>query len=100
MIAPVFSGVAETGAARHATVLATWNDLKFEFLRETDFGSVITVKRNVLEDGKEITLELAVVAGFFFVFGEGGGGGSIGKGAVFHGAEEKREVECRRAVQN
>src|SRR5260370_3603780 len=43
-------------------MLLTGNDLQLQFLRETDFGSVIAVESHVLEDGKEIALHLGVAA--------------------------------------
>src|SRR6266404_1653638 len=97
MFAPLFfSGVAETGAARNATVLGTGNNLKFEFLCETNFGSVITVKGDVLEDGKEIAFELPVVV-FLFVVATGRTDGRFERGGFIQGAE-KRELLRRRSV--
>src|SRR6267143_4892143 len=97
MFAPLFSGVAETGAARNATVLGAGNNLKFEFLGETNFGSVITVKGDVFEDGKEIAFEL-LVAVFLFVVATRRAGGRFERGGFIQGAE-KRELLRRRGVR-
>src|SRR5882724_9419181 len=96
MFSPFFSGVAEAGAARNATMLGTGNNLKFEFLREADFGSVITVKGDVLEDGKEIAFEL-LVAVFLFVVAARRASGRLEGGGFIQGTE-KRELLRRRGV--
>ena len=41
-------------------MLRTGNDLELQFLSESDFGSVITVEGNVLEDGEEAALQLCI----------------------------------------
>src|SRR5467141_4830876 len=96
MFSPFFSGVAEAGAARNATVLGTGNDLKFEFLGETNFGSVITVKGDVFEDGKEIAFELPVAV-FLFVVATRRAYGRFERGGFVQGSE-KRELLRRRSV--
>src|SRR5882724_2649558 len=97
MFSPFFSGVAEAGAARNATMLGTGNNLKFEFLGETDFGSVITVKGDVLEDGKEIAFELPVAV-FLFVVAARRADGRFERGGFIQSAE-KRELFRRRGVR-
>jgi hypothetical protein len=56
----VLSGVAETGAARHAAMLGSGNNFEFEFFGKTDFRGVVTVESDAFEDSKEIALELLV----------------------------------------
>src|SRR2546425_5367543 len=96
MFAPPFSGVAETGAARNTTVLGTGNNLKFEFLGKADFRSVIAVKGDVFEDGKEIAFEL-LVAVFLFVVATRRADGRFECGRFVQGAE-KRELLRRRGI--
>src|SRR5207245_11466312 len=68
-------------------MLRTGNDLQFQLLGESDFGSVITVQSHTFKDGEEIALHLSIAAfGFpewraIFLAGAGNGGGLI------HGAE-------------
>src|SRR5713226_1382640 len=54
------SGFPETGAQGLAAMLRAWDNLQFEFLGKTDFGSVIAVHRNAFEDFPEIALQLLV----------------------------------------
>src|SRR6059058_355893 len=54
------SGVPKSGANLQTTMLRTGNDLELQFLSESDFGSVITVEGNVLEDGEEAALQLCI----------------------------------------
>src|SRR6267143_5704690 len=96
MFAPFFSGVTETGAARNATVLGTGNNLECEFLGKTNFGSVITVKGDVFEDGKEIAFEL-LVAAFLFVVAARRADGRFERGGFIQGAK-KHELLRRRGV--
>ena len=41
-------------------MLRAWDNLQFQFLGKTDFGSVIAVHRNAFEDFPEIALQLLV----------------------------------------
>src|SRR2546422_10559960 len=64
-------------------MLRTGNDLQFQLLGESDFGSVITVQSHTFKDGEEIALHLSIAAFGFpewravFFAGAGNGGGPL-----------------------
>src|SRR5207245_9863274 len=72
-------------------MLRTGNDLQFQLLGESDFGSVITVQSHTFKDGEEIALHLSIAA---FGFSEWRavflGGGGCGGGVMFSAAGGER----------
>src|SRR5260370_895200 len=60
IFSPKKSGFPESGAYIRATMLRARNNLQFEFLRETNFRSVVTVDGNAFEDLPEFAFHLLV----------------------------------------
>src|SRR6267154_368116 len=60
IFSPTKLGFPESGSYIRATMLRARNNLQFEFLRETNFRSVVTVDGNALEDLPEFAFHLLV----------------------------------------
>src|SRR5260370_895201 len=57
IFSPKKSGFPESGSYIRATMLRARNNLQFEFLRETNFRSVVTVDGNAFEDLPEFAFQ-------------------------------------------
>src|SRR5882757_333463 len=79
------SGFPESGAYIRATMLRAWNNLQFEFLRKTNFRSVVTVDGNAFEDFPEFAFHLLV--GLLDMVSMMSAGDAAGECGIVNGAQ-------------